>query len=105
MNEETEVREDAERYTISVNGVEAGFTEFFDHVDGRRVFFHTEVDPAFNGRGLASVLVTGALERLRADGLRFVAVCPYVQGYLAKHPQFDDIRDEITDDILAAVPA
>jgi len=47
---------------------------------------HTEVPAALRGRGLAEQLVKAALERGRADGLRIVAICPYVRTYLRKHP-------------------
>jgi predicted GNAT family acetyltransferase len=50
------------------------------------VFLHTEVPPALQGRGLAATLAKGALESARAQGLRVVAVCPFVRSYMRKHP-------------------
>jgi predicted GNAT family acetyltransferase len=59
-----------------------------------RDFLHTEVDEAYGGRGLASVLVADALEDVRAAGLRIVPHCPYVAGWLRKHEgRFDDVVD------------
>ena len=52
-----------------------------------RIFFHTEVDDAYAGRGLAAVLVRTALDETRADGLTAVPVCPYVAGFLKKNEQ------------------
>ncbi|MER5744987.1 GNAT family N-acetyltransferase [Streptomyces sp. NPDC002225] len=87
------------RYTIQVDGEPAGFTVYRDR-DKQRVFYHTEIDDAFAGRGLASVLVTAALQDVRNSGMRIVPVCPYVAKYLQKHDGFADITDPVTPEIL-----
>ena len=88
----TVVSKESDRFTISVDGAPAGFTQFRE--DGNhRDFFHTELDDAFAGQGLSSVLVQQALDTTRADGLRIVATCPLVKHWLTKHPEFDDIVD------------
>jgi predicted GNAT family acetyltransferase len=78
-------RDDAgKRYTGSVDGRVAAFAEFIPA--GQLVIFtHTETDPAFEGQGVASQLVTWALDDVRARGLRVVAVCPFVKAYIGKH--------------------
>lgn len=76
-------------YKISVEGGVAGSAFFYDR-DGDRIFFHTEVDDAYAGRGLAAVLVRVALDDTRAAGLTVVPVCPYVAGFLKKNSaEFD----------------
>ncbi|MFB6813488.1 GNAT family N-acetyltransferase [Streptomyces sp. NPDC056347] len=87
------------RYTIQVDGEPAGFTVYRDR-DGQRVFYHTEIDDAFAGRGLASILVTAALNDVRDSGMRIVPVCPYVAKYLKKHDEFSDITDPVTPEVL-----
>jgi predicted GNAT family acetyltransferase len=52
---------------------------------------HTEVPPELGGRGVGSALVRGALEAIRARGLKVVAKCPFVAGYMGKHPEFNDL--------------
>ncbi|MFZ2066522.1 MAG: GNAT family N-acetyltransferase [Xanthobacteraceae bacterium] len=52
---------------------------------------HTETPVAARGRGLASRLVEGALQIVRARGLKAVPRCPFVRAYLAKHPQYGDL--------------
>ncbi|MCX2929217.1 GNAT family N-acetyltransferase [Mycobacterium sp. CVI_P3] len=66
--------------------------------DHRRIFHHTGVDDAFEGRGLAGILVSEALAATRDAGLRIVAVCPIVAGYLDKHRDFADVVDPVTLD-------
>lgn len=55
------------------------------------VITHTETPRASRGRGIASELVQGALELIRADGMKVVAGCGFVVDYLRKHPEFADL--------------
>jgi predicted GNAT family acetyltransferase len=55
------------------------------------IITHTETPRALRGRGIASALVKGALELIRADGLKVVAGCGFVADYLQKHPEFSDL--------------
>ena len=55
------------------------------------IITHTETPHALRGRGIASQLVQGALELIRADGLRVVAGCGFVVDYLHKHPEYADL--------------
>ncbi|MDX3850823.1 GNAT family N-acetyltransferase [Streptomyces sp. AK02-01A] len=87
------------RYEILVDGETAGFTAYRDR-DDRRVFYHTEIDDAFAGQGLASLLVQQALADVRVSGKRIVPVCPYVAKFLKKHDEFADITDPVTPELL-----
>jgi predicted GNAT family acetyltransferase len=55
------------------------------------IITHTETPRALRGRGIASDLVQGALQLIRADGLKVVAGCGFVVDYLQKHPEFADL--------------
>lgn len=65
-------------------GERAGLTQFLDH-EGERIFYHTEIDEDFGGRGLASLLVREALTTTTGEGLGIVPVCPFVKGFLEKN--------------------
>jgi uncharacterized protein len=54
-----------------------------------RAFIHTEVEP--KRQGLGSELVKGALDDVRARGLRVVPVCPFVRAYIRRHPEYADL--------------
>ncbi|HEV7634304.1 MAG TPA: GNAT family N-acetyltransferase [Bradyrhizobium sp.] len=56
--------------------------------DGVITFTHTEVPPELGGKGIGSKLIKGALDQVRADGLKVIAECPFVKGYIAKHPEY-----------------
>jgi predicted GNAT family acetyltransferase len=94
----TTVTQESDRFSISVDGQKVGFTEYIDR-DGQRVFPHTEVLDEFGGRGLATILVGEALQATRDAGLRIVAVCPMVEGYVKKHQELGDVVDPVDSDI------
>ena len=55
------------------------------------VLTHTEVDPAFEGRGVGSALVRGALDDLRERGVQVLPLCPFVRAFLGRHPEYGDL--------------
>ena len=55
------------------------------------IITHTETPRSLRGHGIASELVEGALQLIRADGLKVVAGCGFVVDYLDKHPEFADL--------------
>ncbi|WP_199086130.1 GNAT family N-acetyltransferase [Bosea sp. ASV33] len=60
--------------------------------DGERlVLVHTEVPAEFGGQGIGSKLAKGVFELLRASGRKAVVRCEFLQGWLAKHPDYNDV--------------
>lgn len=55
------------------------------------IITHTETPRNLRGRGIASELVKGALQLIRADGSKVIAGCGFVVDYLDKHPEFADL--------------
>lgn len=86
------VAKESEKFTISVDGKPVGLTEYRDN-GGSRTFPHTEVDEAYGGRGLATIVIAEALAQTKAEGKRIIPECPTVVSYLEKHPEYDDIVD------------
>ena len=83
---DVEVRDNPEkrRFDAFVEGRLAGFSEY--HVaDGAAVFTHTQVADAYEGKGVGSRLVRGALDQVAARGLPVVPECPFVRAYLQRH--------------------
>lgn len=83
-------REDDRFEAVDESGVVAGFSAYRRRGD-RVVFTHTEVDDAFEGRGVGSTLVRGALDAVRDGGLRVVPLCPFVKSYIEQHPEYADL--------------
>ena len=90
------------RYTLVAGGEPVGFTEYVDRGE-QRVFVHTEIDPTQGGKGYGSILISGALGQVRDAGLRAVAVCPFVDAYVKKHHDFDDIVDPASIAVRASL--
>ena len=55
------------------------------------IITHTETPPDLRDRGIGSELVQGALQLIRADGLKVIANCGFFADYLDKHPEFADL--------------
>lgn len=53
---------------------------------------HTGVPRQLEGRGLAAALVQHALQWARTQGHRVRPVCSYVEVYMRRHPQWQDLR-------------
>jgi hypothetical protein len=60
--------------------------------DGILDLVHTEVPVRQEGRGIAATLVAAALRYARAKGHKVRPMCSYVRAYMARHPEFDDLR-------------
>jgi predicted GNAT family acetyltransferase len=74
------------RYELLVGGEVAGEILYRLRSDAV-VLVHTEVSARFQHHGLGERLVADALADIRARGLRTVAVCPFVQAYMRRHPE------------------
>jgi uncharacterized protein len=84
--ETTVVRDDSRsRYVIRVGDERAGFLLFRPAPDGRVILPHTEIDSAYEGRGLGSILAAEALADLARRGDVVVPECPFVKRYLTQH--------------------
>jgi predicted GNAT family acetyltransferase len=77
------------RFELEVDGHTAYL--YYQLVPGVITLVHTEVPPALGGRGVGSTLARGALDAIRAQGLKVIAECPFVAAYMGKHPEFNDL--------------
>ena len=77
------------RFEVLDAGTVIGQAAYVDDVGaGQRIFYHTEIDEEYGGRGLAGMLAAQALDETIAAGLTIVPVCPYIKRYLGKHPGY-----------------
>jgi uncharacterized protein len=80
------------RFELEVDGHVAA--AYYERTGDVITFEHTEVPAELGGKGIGSKLVKGALDQVRAEGLRVVAQCPFVKGWIGKHPDYADLLKE-----------
>jgi predicted GNAT family acetyltransferase len=78
------------RYDVAVGDDVAGFT-VYERRPGVIAFMHTEIGDEWEGRGLGSALVRGALDDVRAKGLAVLPYCPFVRSWIERHDDYVDL--------------
>ncbi|MET0508261.1 MAG: GNAT family N-acetyltransferase [Burkholderiaceae bacterium] len=77
------------RFEIRVDGHLA--YEQYERREGVIDYRHTEVPDALGGRGVGSFLVAYVLDYARSNGLKVAPSCPFVRGYIDRHPEYRSI--------------
>ncbi|MFE9690295.1 GNAT family N-acetyltransferase [Micromonospora sp. NPDC005806] len=71
-------------------GTTAGFVTY--QLTGNIIAYtHTKVDPNFEGKGVGSTLARAVMDDARAKRRTVVPICPFLSGWLEKHPGYEDI--------------
>lgn len=79
------------RFEVHLGHELAGFIDY-THTDDVLDLTHTEVDPAFGGKGIGGTLVKGALDLIRGEGgLTIVPTCPFVATFIKRNPEYADL--------------
>jgi predicted GNAT family acetyltransferase len=92
MDVELRDNEAGQRFEGLVDGAVAGCVRYHRRAtDGAVVLIHTEVDPAYEGEGVGSALARAVLDRMRVEGHKIVARCPFITGYIRRHPEYADL--------------
>ena len=80
------------RYELPIDG-EAAAVAYYSIEDGRVLLRHTEVPFEYSGQGYGKRLAHAVFERLRAEGKRVIAKCPFMASYAARNPQYAAMLD------------
>ncbi len=56
--------------------------------DGVANIIHTYVDPSLRGQGVASQMMTAAVDQIRSAGLKARPTCAYAVKWVAEHPEY-----------------
>ena len=81
---------DGHRYVALLEGKEVGFADVDPIAADGLLIKHTEISPAYEGRGFGGQLVQHILEDARRLGRGVIPVCPYAAAYLKKRPELID---------------
>lgn len=82
---------DLDRFELWQGQQFIGFEGFHRHDDGTVELQHTIIGEQFGRQGYARTLVTLLLRRLREEQSAVRPTCPYVQDYLHRFPQYQDV--------------
>lgn len=95
MTADLVVRDDSEnhRYLLERDGRVLGLAVYHER-GGRRFFVHTEVEPEHEGEGLGSILARGALDDVRSLGMKVVPLCPFINAFIERHPEYAELVDQ-----------
>ena len=81
--------EAGQRFELAVEGHIAFVA--YRKSSGAITLVHTEVPPELGGRGIGSKLARATLEAVRAQGRKLTVTCEFIRGYMAKHPEYNDL--------------
>ncbi|WP_436788342.1 GNAT family N-acetyltransferase [Yinghuangia sp. YIM S10712] len=87
-----------DRYEVRVGGETAGYAEYMG-TQQVTVFTHTEIDDKYEGQGLGGILAKGALDSIRSQGRGVLTLCPFIKGWIDRHPEYADLLVEEPDDV------
>lgn len=87
------VRDNPAHHRFELEGEGGIAVSYYRRAPGVITFIHTEVPESMKGGGVGSRLIKGALDMVRAEGLRVVAQCPFVAAYIGKHPEYADLLE------------
>jgi predicted GNAT family acetyltransferase len=80
------------RYVARLDGIDAEAGLVYRRSSDKLITAeHTGVPDAFRGRGVGRALVTRMVEDARAQGLKIIALCTYVNAERKKHPEWADV--------------
>lgn len=88
-NLEVQHNPERKRFEITIDA-HLGIAEYILAGD-RIIFTHTEVHPTLEGKGIASLLAKTGLEYAKAHHLKVMPLCPYVAGYMKRHPEYQEL--------------
>lgn len=80
---------DQQRFEVDLGDATAMLEYVFK--GDRLVFTHTDVPPAYGGKGIAGALVKEGLNYAREEGYKVVPMCSFVAAYIKRHPEYNDL--------------
>jgi predicted GNAT family acetyltransferase len=96
-----ELINDGHRYRALLAADEVGFADVDPIANDGLLIKHTEVAPAFEGRGFGGQLVRHMLEDARRQARGVIPVCPYAAAYIKRHPELMEYVRENYRAVLA----
>ena len=74
--------------------VQMGEMDYIWRARSKILVFHTEVEPEFEGQGIATKLLMEAVDFVRENNVKIEPLCPFVKAMYKKMPE---IRDTLAE--------
>jgi predicted GNAT family acetyltransferase len=85
-----EIGETKGRYVYRADGAEAELT--YSIASPHLIIAdHTGVPDTFRGQGIGLRLAERLIADARAEGVRIIALCPFVKAQYRRHPEWSDV--------------
>lgn len=79
------------KFYIEQDGVEIAKMEYVYAGADKYIIEHTEVSPAYEGKGLGKQLVSAGVDFARAKQLKVMPLCPYAKAVFGKVDGYKDV--------------
>jgi len=89
MTEKFRDNEAANRFELNVEGAIAFVA--YRKSPGAITLVHTEVPPELGGKGIGSKIARATLDAVRAQGRKLTVECEFIQSFITKHPEYNDL--------------
>lgn len=84
-------RETKGEFIAAFDGQKAGLMTYSWAGDDKIIIDHTEVEPAYNGKGVGKEMVYKAVEFAREKGIKILPLCPFAKAMFEKNEEIRDV--------------
>ncbi|MFC3160934.1 hypothetical protein SAMN05443633_10118 [Chryseobacterium arachidis] len=78
-------------FEASIDGNRAGLMTYTWAGDERFIIDHTEVEEAYNGKGVGKEMLLAAVDFARKNGKTIIPLCPFAKATFQKHEELQDV--------------
>ncbi|AZA59371.1 N-acetyltransferase [Chryseobacterium shandongense] len=74
-----------------IDGNHAGLMTYTWAGEERFIIDHTEVEEAYNGKGVGKEMLLAAVDFARKNGKTIIPLCPFAKATFQKHEELQDV--------------
>ncbi|SHF38851.1 GNAT family N-acetyltransferase [Chryseobacterium takakiae] len=74
-----------------IDGKRAGLMTYTWAGEERFIIDHTEVEEAYNGKGVGKEMLLAAVDFARKNGKTIIPLCPFAKATFQKHEEIQDV--------------
>ena len=78
-------------FVAMFDGQPAGLMTYSWAGEDKLIIDHTEVEPAYNGKGIGKAMVYKSVEFARDNNLKIIPLCPFAKAMFQKNKEIQDV--------------